>query len=122
MRVDRAPPRRFDAHDLRAAPARNLAHALAEHAVHADDHGVAGLDEIDEARLHAGRTGAAHRQRQRVRRAERGAQPVGDLVEHDEEVGIQVPEHGPLERLHHLGKRVRRAGPEQQTFGVGHDT
>ena len=68
LRVDRAAPRRVDAHDLRAAPARDLAHALAEHAVDADDHGVAGLDEVDEARLHARRAGAADRQRQRVRR------------------------------------------------------
>ena len=55
-----------------------------------------------------------------VRGAERGAQPVADLVEHDEEVGIEVAEHGALERLHHLGVRVRRAGPEQQSFGVRH--
>ena len=59
--------------------------------------------------------------RQRVLGAERGAQPVADLVEHHEEVGIEVPEHRALERLHHLGIRVRRAGPEQQSFGVGHD-
>ena len=52
--------------------------------------------------------------------AEHGAQPVADLVEHDEEVGIEVPEHRALERLHHLGIRIRRPGPEQQSFGVGH--
>ena len=39
-----AAPRRVDPHDLGAAPAGDLAHALAEHAVDADDHGVAGLD------------------------------------------------------------------------------
>ena len=38
-----------------------------------------------------------------------GAQPVADLVEHREELGIEVPEHRPLERFHHLGIRVRRA-------------
>ena len=48
------------------------------------------------------------------------AQAIADLVEHDEEVGIQVAEHGALERLHHFGERVRRAGPEQQSFGVSH--
>ena len=53
--------------------------------------------------------------------AEHGAQPVADLVEHDEEVGIEVPEHGALERFHHLGIRVRRAGPEQQPIGVRHE-
>src|SRR5207247_466874 len=60
------------------------------------------------------------RQGQRVRRLEDGTQPVTDLVEHDEEVGIEVPEDGSLERLHHLGIRIRRAGPEQQSLRVGH--
>ena len=53
LRVDRAAPRLVDAHDLGAAALRDVAHALAEHAVDADDHGVARLDEVDEARLHA---------------------------------------------------------------------
>ena len=44
LRIDRATPRLVDAHDLGAAPARDLAHALAEHAVDADDRGVARLD------------------------------------------------------------------------------
>ena len=48
---------------------------------------------------------------------ERGAQAVGDLVEHDEEVRVEVAEHRPLERLHHLGVRVRRPRPEQQPVG-----
>ena len=44
LRIERPAPRRVDAHDLGAAAARDLAHALAEHAVDADDHGVARLD------------------------------------------------------------------------------
>ena len=61
-------PTALDTHDLRAATARDFAHAFAEHAVDPDDHGVARLDEVDEARLHARGTGAAHRQGERVRR------------------------------------------------------
>ena len=76
LRVERAPPRRVDAHDLGAAAPRDLAHALAEDTVDADDHGVAGLEQVDEARLHAGRAGTADRQRQRVLRAEDGAEAV----------------------------------------------
>ena len=53
-----------------------------------------------------------------VRKTE--AQPVRDLVEHDEEVGVEVPEHGALERFHDLGIRVRRPGPEQQPISVEH--
>ena len=98
--------------------ARNLAHAFAEHAVDADDHGVAGLDEVDEARFHPRGTGAADRQGQRVVRAEDGTEPVGDLVEHVEEVGVEVPEDGTLECFHHLGIRIRRPRPEQQPFSM----
>ena len=56
LRVERQAPRLLDPHDVGAAPARDLAHALAEHAVDADDHGVARLDQVDEARLHARRS------------------------------------------------------------------
>ena len=122
LRVDRASPRRLHAHDFGAGPARNLTHALTEHTVDPDDHGVTRLDEIDEAGLHARRAGPAHGQRQRVLGSERDPQPVGDLVEHQEEVGIEMPEHRALERLHHLGVRVRRAGAQQETFGVLHDS
>ena len=48
------------------------------------------------------------------------AQAVGDLVEHDEEVGIEMPEHRALERLHDLGIRIRRPRPEQQPIGMQH--
>jgi hypothetical protein len=51
---------------------------------------------------------------------EHRTQPIADLVEHDEEVGIEVTEDRALQRLHHLGVRIRRAGPEQQSFRVGH--
>ena len=118
LRIDGAAPRRVDPHDFGTAAARNIAHALAEHAVDADDRGVAGFEEVDEAGLHAGRAGAADGQRERVARPERDAQAVGDLVEHDEEIRVEVAEHRPLERFHHLGVRVRRPRPEQQSVGV----
>ncbi len=120
LRIDRASPRRVDPHDLGPAAARDLAHAFAEHAVDADDRGVAGLEQVDEARLHTRGTGAADRQRQRVVGAEHRPQPVGDVVEHTEELGVEMPEHRPLERFHDLGIRVRRTRPEQQLIGVNH--
>ena len=40
-------------HDVGAATPRDLAHAFPEHAVDADDRGVARFEEVDEARLHA---------------------------------------------------------------------
>ena len=54
LRIERGTPRRVDSHHLGAAATRDLAHPLAEDAVHPDDDGVAGLDQVDEARLHAG--------------------------------------------------------------------
>ena len=59
--IDRLAPRRLDPHDLGAAPGRDVAHAFAEHAVHADHDDVARLDDVDERGLHAGRPGAADR-------------------------------------------------------------
>ena len=53
--------------------------------------------------------------------AEHEPQAIGDLVEHREELGIEVPEHRALERFHHLGIRVRRPRPEQQPIGMNHD-
>ncbi len=120
LRVDRASPGRVDPYDFRAAPAGDLAHAFAEHTVDADDRSVTRLEEIDEARFHAGRPGAADRQGQRVLGAEHESQPVGDLVEHREELGIEMPEHRPLERFHDLGIRVRRPRPEQQSIRMHH--
>src|SRR3712207_8775095 len=58
----------LDAHHVGAAPARDVAHALAEHPVDADDRGVAGLEQVDEAGFHAGAARPADRQRQRVDR------------------------------------------------------
>ena len=49
--------------------------------------------------------------------AEHGAQARHRLVEHREELGIEVPEHRAPERGDRLGVRVRRTGPEQQAIG-----
>ena len=107
------PPRRGR---RRAAAPRHLAHAVAEHAVGADDRGVARLEQVDEAGFHARRARAAHRQRERVLGAEHGAQPLHRLVHDREELGIHVPEQRATERGGGLGVRVRRSRAEQQTI------
>ena len=88
------PHARLDADDLGAAAPGHLAHALAEHAVHADDRGVARLEQVDEAGFHARRARPADRQRERVRRAEHGAQALHRLVERARGTRDRVPEHG----------------------------
>ncbi len=60
-RIERVTPRRLDAHDIGPATTSDLAHPLAEHSVHTDDHRVAGLDQVDEARFHACRPGSGDR-------------------------------------------------------------
>jgi hypothetical protein len=110
----------LDAHDLGAAAARDLAHAVAEHAVGTDDRGVARLEQVDEARLHAGRAGAADRQRELVLGTEHGAQARHRVVEDGEEFGIHVADQRPGERGNGLGVRVRRPGAEQESVGERH--
>ena len=102
------------------APAGDFRHALAEHAVHADDRGVAGLEQVDEARLHARRSRPADGQRERVLRPEHSAQPIHCLVEQREELGVEVPEDGPGQRGDRFGVRVRRPRAEQETFTLRH--
>ena len=104
-----------------SAPHRgDVAHALAEHAVHADDHDVAGIDEVHEGGFHARRAGAADRQRQFVLGAEHRAQAIAGLVEQREEVGVEMPEERTGERLGDLGIRVARSGTHEHAVAMGH--
>jgi hypothetical protein len=50
--LERPAPGRLDLLDGRPAALGHVDHAPGEHAVDADEHLVAGLDEIDEHRLH----------------------------------------------------------------------
>ncbi len=118
--IDGASPRRLDACQLRATPSGDLAHPLAEHPVHTDDHVIAGLDEVHEARFHARRPGTAHRQGERVLGAEDRAQARRSLVEQREEVGIEVPEERAGERGGDLGVRVRGSGSEEESISQRH--
>ena len=121
--IDRLAPLGLDPHDLGAAPRRDVAHALAEHAVHADDDDVAGLDDVDERRLHAGRPGAADRQRQRVGRCGTPCRSRSHVSSSSvEELGVEVAEHRPRQRLDDLGIRVARPRPHEDAIddGLGH--
>jgi hypothetical protein len=52
--IDRRSPRILHQHRFAADPTHVFLHAPAEHAVHADDHLVARLDQVHEARFHSG--------------------------------------------------------------------
>ena len=93
---------------------RHFAHPLAEEdAVDADDDRVAGTDEVDEGRLHAGGAGSAHGKGQRVRSPEGHTQAVIRVVEKREELRIEVSEHRSGQRHGDVRVRVRRPGAHQ---------
>ena len=116
-----AAPGRLDAHDVGAAAARDLAHPLAEDAVDADDRRVARLEQVDEARLHARRTGAADRKVSVFVGAEHecaAAPAISSSTARNS--GSRCPSTG-AGALVDLGIRVRGARPEQQPIRPGHD-
>jgi hypothetical protein len=109
VRRERRAPLGIDARDARAGAGGDVAHALAEHARDADHDGVAGLEQVDEARLHARRAGRGERQRERVLRAEQAAQALLHLVHQREELRVEVADERRRERLQHARMRVRGA-------------
>ena len=66
LRIERRAPFCFNSIHLGATALRHVDHTSAKDAVDADQHGIAGFDEIDEASLHAGAAGARHGQRQTI--------------------------------------------------------
>jgi len=117
--IDRLAPREVDAHDLGPALGRHLAHADAEQPIDGDDDNVTGLDDVDKGGFHPGRAGAADRQRQRVDGAEYGAQPLACLVQHGDELGIEMAEHGPAHGRDHFGIGLHGPGPMRMRSLIG---
>src|SRR5437870_3793280 len=75
-------PGSFDGGDVGAGPPGHVNHPLTKHAVNADDHLVAGLDQVNDAGLHAGAAGATDRKGENIPRAEESPEHVLSLV-HD---------------------------------------
>ena len=88
LRIQRRSPLGVHSHDPRTAPGRDVAHALAEHAVDSHHHGVALGDHVHERRLHAGRARSRDGEREGVGGAEDGSQTFAGLVEQVEEVAV----------------------------------
>jgi hypothetical protein len=116
---DVPPPLLCDLDHARALARGDLGDAGAEVARHAHDHGVARLDQVHDAGLHAGGPRALQGQHHAVRRAVDLAQHRHDLVEDRVEGRIEVPEH----RLAHRRERgrldVRGARAAEQALGRG---
>ncbi len=111
--ADDATPRGLDPMHDGTRPLRDLGHPRAEDAVHADHDLVAGLDGVDEARLHPGAAGAGDRQRQRVRGREDEAQHRLLLVHHRDERRIEVADQRGGHRPQHPRMHLGRTGTQQ---------
>ncbi len=102
--------------DGRAATFHHVLHARAEDAVDADDHFVAGLDEIGSDAFHARHAGAADGEGERVLRAKDLAEHLAGLVHDGEILRIKVAER----RRSHCAQDALRngagAGAEQDTL------
>src|SRR5437773_6193124 len=107
--IERRAPLRLHGIHLRAAALGYIHHARAKKTVDADEHGVAGLDEIDETGFHAGATGAGHRQCEPVLGLKNLRQHSRILVYDLEKGGIQVTDHWKRQDLDHA--RVYRDRP-----------
>ena len=100
----------------RAAALHHVLHAQPEDAVDANNHLVAGLDQVHRHALHAGHPGSAHGESQRIRGPEYLAQLGADLVHDLEVLGVQMPERGRAEGAQDALGDGTRAGSEQETF------
>ena len=86
----------------------------AEEAALGDDHRVAGLDEVHDAGLHAGRARAVEREHQDVRHPVHAQQQADDVEEDLVHLRVEMAEHRPCHRLEYGGIHVRRPGPAEQ--------
>jgi hypothetical protein len=117
--AERRTPLRIHPGDACSDTRRHLAHAFAEDTRHAHDGVVTGLEQIGEACLHPRAARGREGERERVVGTEDPAQPLLDLVDHGQELRVEVAHEG----LGHGGKHprvdVRRAGTEEQAAGQG---
>ena len=90
LRLDNPAPRPFDLDHTRAAPLGHIDHACAEHPIDPDDDLIAWLDQVDEAKFHAGAARSAHRKRHLVFRQKNEAQHGFDFLHHLHENRIQM--------------------------------
>ena len=116
LRAHRGAPAVFH-HDRDAAAALHiLDHAAAEHAVAADDDLFAGTDHIDEAHLHADRTGAGDRKGQRVVRLERVTQQFLEFFHHLDEHRVEVANGRLAHRREHARMNFGGTGSHQMAL------
>ena len=102
--------------DVRAGALGHLRDAVPEEAGVRDDRGVARLEQVLQAALHAGGARGLVREHQPALRLVDLALEVDDLVEDVVQVGIQVAQHRLLHRGEHARLHVAGAGPGKQAL------
>jgi hypothetical protein len=99
-------------HRCAGAPG-NVGHPLAKDAVHAHDHLVAWLNEVDHAGFHAGTTGTADRKGQAVGRSKSLPQELLHLIHDLQELRVQVADEGRGHRRQNARMNVAGAWPHE---------
>ena len=113
----RLAPVRCHLDHIGSAAARDLGDAHAEEAGLGHHCGVAGLEEVGEAGLHAGGARAVERQHQAVGHAPSLAQQVHYLEQDQVQLGVEMPQQRPLHGLEHRGLYVGGTGATEEPLG-----
>ena len=113
-RVDGPAPLDLDRVHPGAAAPGDVEHPAAEDPGDADDHLVAGLDQVGDRGLHAGAAGPRDRQGQTVLGAEDPAQHAAGRVHDPQVLRVEVTDRRPRQGLQDPRRHVARPGPQQQ--------
>jgi hypothetical protein len=116
VRIEGASQLRLDGADPGAGSPGDLAHATAEDAVDTDHDGVSGLEEVDQAGLHARAARSRDGQGEGIPAAEEPLEALLHLVEHGEKAGIQVADHRLGHGFAHPQVHVAGAGAEEKAL------
>ena len=116
LRINRLAPRILDDDRDAAGTLDVLDHAAAKNAVAADDNLVAGCNHVNEAELHANRTGAGHREGQLVFGLVDVTQQALEFFHHLDKNRIEIANRRQAHRRHHARIDFRWAGAEQGTL------
>ena len=114
---DRLSPFRFDAVDRRAAALGDIAHAGSEDTVDADNHFVAGFDQIDDGGFHAGASGSGGGEGHLVSCAEDVAKHPAGFVHDTQIFRIEMPDGRHCHRRKNARRDITGTGTEKNAAG-----
>ena len=116
-RIHRCAPGILDDHRHTADAPHVLGHALAKHAIDANDNLVTRRHKVHETGFHAQRTRPRHRKSQLIAGLEGIAEQGLDFIHHADEGRIKVADGRPGQRRKHPRRHIGRPRPHQGTHG-----